>query len=146
MNQLEKTIRDLKAKYMPILEKGLGERVARLEITAFMNLIARCLFSKPWPLLEPRVTLPVGRFLEDKVKSLAVHWAKVVDLSHPTLGFAAAAGLDEAVENASVDVPVDLENLRPLKRSISGGPEPEGPKFNRDDSVIVARRMSWNVS
>ena len=32
---LEKTLRDFKAKYLPILEQHLGTRVARLEITVF---------------------------------------------------------------------------------------------------------------
>ena len=43
---LEKTIRDLKAKYLPILEKSLGPRVARLEITVYIGLLIRCLFGK----------------------------------------------------------------------------------------------------
>ena len=42
VNQLEKTIRDLKCQYLPILEKALGTRVARLEITVYMDLIIMC--------------------------------------------------------------------------------------------------------
>ena len=85
--QLEKTFRDLKAKYLPILEQHLGARVAKLEITAFFDLIIRSLFCRAWPPLEPRVALPVGKFSEEKIQSLAVHWAKVVDTKHPTLHF-----------------------------------------------------------
>ena len=93
--QLEKTFRDLKAKYLPILEQHLGTRVAKLEITVFFDLIVRSLFCRAWPLLEPRVTLPVGKFSEEKIHSLAVHWAKVVDTKHPTLHFASLANLEE---------------------------------------------------
>ena len=144
VNQLEKTIRDLKSQYLPILEKGLGERIARLEMTVYIILIIRCMFSKSWLVdIEPKVTLPVGKFSEDKIKSLGAHWAKVMDLKHPTLGFAEAAGLQEDVDlDPTIQVDVDLENLRSLTRTLSGGPEPDAPKFNRGDDVTVIRRMS----
>ena len=57
--QLEKACRDLKTWYLPLLEKALGPRLARLEIAVYMTLLIRCLFCKAWPQLEPRVTLPV---------------------------------------------------------------------------------------
>ena len=44
VNQLEKTIRELTDKFLPILEKALGARVARLEISIYMILITRRLF------------------------------------------------------------------------------------------------------
>ena len=147
VNQLETTIRDLKAKYLPILSASVGARVARLEITEYIGLILRSLFGKPWPEnMEPKVTLPVGKFSEEKVKALGVHWAKVVDLKHKSLGFAAAAGLqtqEEEEEHSSLFV--DLENLRALKRNPSGGPDPQGPQFKRGDAVTVIRRMSWSL-
>jgi hypothetical protein len=147
VNQLETTIRDLKAKYLPLLSASLGPRVARLEITEYMDLILRSLFGKPWPeKMEPKVTLPVGKFSEEKVKALGIHWAKVVDLKHKSCGFAAAAGLqplEEEQEGNSVFV--DLENLRALKRDPSGGPDPQGPQFKRGDAVTVIRRMSWTL-
>ena len=147
VNQLEKTIRDLKTKYLPILEKSLGSRLARLELTVFINLIIRCLFAKPWPELQPKITMAPGKYSEDKIKSLSIHWAKVLDLQHPTLGFAQEAGLQAEDEEGDEDscVPVDLENLRSLKRSASGGPDPEGPKFKRGDEVSVIRKMTWSL-
>ena len=145
VNQLEKTIRDLKSKYLPILDKHLGERQARLEFTVYMDLLIRCMFNKPWPLDLPiKLSLPVGKFSEEKVKALGVHWAKIMDLQHPTVGFAEAAGLkEEASEDPETKQGVDLENLRCLQKSISDGPEPDGPKFKRGDAVTVIRRMSW---
>ena len=95
VNQLEKSFRDLKTSYLPLLEKALGPRVARLEIAVYMTLLIRCVFCKAWPQLEPRVTLPVGKFSEEKIRALGVHWAKVMDLKHPTLGLAQAAGLQD---------------------------------------------------
>ena len=62
LNSIEKQIRDLRAKYLPILEKALGDRQARLEVAVYLDLIIRCLFAKPWPSLDPKVTLPVVRF------------------------------------------------------------------------------------
>ena len=73
VNQLEKAFRDLKNQYLPLLENALGPRVARLEIMVRMTLLARCLFCKAWPQLEPRVTLPVGKFSEEKIQALGVH-------------------------------------------------------------------------
>ena len=144
VNELEKTIRDLKSKYLPILEKHLGDRVGRLEMTTYIILIIRCLFAKPWPVLEPKMTLPVGKFDQAKIKSLGTHWAKVVDLRHPSLGFAELAGLQEQVkEDPEILQDVDLENLRTLKKNPSGGPDPDAPKYKRGDEVTVIRKMTW---
>ena len=145
LNQVEKTIRDLKSKYLPILAEGLGERTARLEMTVLMDLILRCLFCKPWPAnVVPKVPLAVGKFSDEKVKALTVHWAKILDLKHPALGFAAAAGLQEEVEaDAEESQEVKLEGLRTLKRNSSGGPDVDQPKFKRGDEVTVIRKMTW---
>ena len=73
---LEKTIRELKTKYLPFLVPALGERTAALEFAVYMDLVIRCLFSKQWPAdLNPKVSLPVGKFSQEKVKALGVHWA-----------------------------------------------------------------------
>jgi hypothetical protein len=63
-----------------------------------MDLIIMCLVCKAWPVVEPRVTLPVGKFSEEKIKASGLHWAKVVDLKFPTLGFAEAASLQAEVK------------------------------------------------
>ena len=63
-------------------------------IKVFFDLIIRCLFSKPWPKLEPRVTLSVGRFSQEKIQDLGAFWANSVDLKHPGLTFAKDAGLE----------------------------------------------------
>ena len=146
VHKLEKAFRDLKTWYLPHLEKALGPRVARLEITVYMTLLIRCLFCKAWPQLEPRVTLPVGKFSEEKIQALGVHWAKVMDLKHPPLGFAQAVGLqDEVKDDPMIQQEVDLDNLRSLRKTNSNGPEPEAPKFKAGDEVTLVRRMSWNV-
>ena len=63
-------------------------------IKVFFDLIIRCLFSKPWPKLEPRVALSVGRFSQEKIQELGAFWANSVDLKHPGLTFAEDAGLE----------------------------------------------------
>ena len=147
VQQLEKTIRELKAKYLPILAEALGERVSHLEITEYIGLVIRCLFCKPWPEhLNPKVALPLGKFSAEKIKSLGTQWAKVVDLKHPGIDFAVQADLQpevEAEEDTQIDV--SLENLRGLKRNASGGPDPEAPKFERGDEVTVIRKMTWHL-
>ena len=60
-----------------------------------MDLILRCLFSKPWPNVEPKVALSVGKFSVEKIEELGPCWAKVVDLRHPSIDFAASDGLLE---------------------------------------------------
>ena len=123
VNQLEKSFRDLKTSYLPLLEKALGPRVARLEIAVYMTLLIRCVFCKACPQLEPRVTLPVGKFSEGKIQALGVHWAKVMDLKHPTSGLAQAAGLqDEAKDDPIIQQEVGLDSLRSLRKSNSNGP------------------------
>ena len=62
LESVEKTLWDIKRKYYPILKELLGEHVARLELAVYINLVVRCLFSKPWPAFEPKMTIPCGRF------------------------------------------------------------------------------------
>ena len=62
LQTLEAQIKDLRGKYLPILETALGDRQARLEVAVYLDLIIRCLFAKPWPSLDPKVTLPEGMF------------------------------------------------------------------------------------
>jgi hypothetical protein len=145
LKTLENKMREIKGKYLPILEKLLSERQARLELAVYMDLILRCLFSKPWPLLDPKVTLNVGKFSVEKIGDLGVQWARTVDLKHPDLGFAEAAGLQETLDDSVEEAKeVDLGGLRQAKRTSSDGPEPDlGPKFQRGDQVTVVRRMSW---
>ena len=62
VNQMEKTIRNLKNTYLKILEQGMSEQQARLEVTTLIGLVLRCMFAKPWPEnMVPKVTLPVGK-------------------------------------------------------------------------------------
>ena len=94
----------------------------------YIGLVLRKLFGKPWPEdLVPPVTLPIGKpgLSETKVLSLGVHWAKVVEASHPGFSFAAPAGLKPAsteVEDPEDSQVVDLGSLRELKKSGSDPP------------------------
>ena len=90
LDYLREISRALKYKFLPILEHALGTRVALLEFTAFVDLIIRCIVCKPWPRIETRSTLSVDKVSPEKIQALGAHGAKVVDLKHPTLGFAQA--------------------------------------------------------
>ena len=48
LGSLETKLRELKSKYLEILERSMSEREARLEMANYVCLILRCLFSKPW--------------------------------------------------------------------------------------------------
>ena len=62
VTRLEQKTREVKAKYLQVLEEGLGPRAARLEITVYVGLLVRCQFAKPWPEdLEPRLKMPLGK-------------------------------------------------------------------------------------
>ena len=154
VKKLEEVIKGLKSKYLPILSPKLGERCARLEFGTYACLVIRCAFGKSWPQdMQPKVTLPPGKFSEEKVKSLGEVWAKSVDLKYPDVGFAAAAGLlPKEVTPAEEAAPVQLEQLRDLKRRTSAAsepdsaqPAPEPPLFKRGDRVSVVRRFTWRT-
>ena len=114
-------------------------------------MILRCIFGKPWPLVEPRVLLPVGRFSNEKIKDLGTSWAKVVDHGHPSLDFAASAGLmsddkESLMQREEDNKELDLVPLRKATRSLSDGPEPDlGSKFKKGSEVTVIKRVSWTI-
>ena len=122
LNLLETKIKETRAKFLPILEQSLSQCQARLEIQVYIDLIIRCLLNKPWPpSLNPKVTLPVGKFSVEKVESLAVPWARAVDKKHPHINFAEA-----------------------IIECLLNKPWPEmSPSFSRGDEVTVIRRMTW---
>ena len=146
LNLLETKIKETRAKYLPILEQSLSQCEARLEIQVYIDLIIRCLLNKPWPpSLNPKVTLPVGKFSVEKVESLAVPWARAVDKKHPHLNFAEASGLKEQAPVAEKEESLMREIDRSVQRADSDpatGPE-MSPSFSRGDEVTVIRRMTW---
>ena len=146
INQVEKTIRDLKAKYLPLLQQHLGNRLAKLEFMSYMDLLLRALFCKPWPEQEPRVDLGVGKFSDEKIKALGIHWATGLDLKYPSMHFASATGLIKVIpEDKEALQEVSLANLRTLKQHPSTGPEPEDPQFKVGDEVTVSKRMTVSL-
>ncbi len=73
-----------------------------------MDLIIRCLFAKPWPFVEPKVTLSVGKFYVENIEELGPCWAKVVHLKHPGINFAASAGL---LDKKSLEKEEDIKEV-----------------------------------
>ena len=49
----------------------------------YMDLITSCLLSKPWPIVEPKVTLSVGKFSVEKIAESGPCWAKLVEFQAP---------------------------------------------------------------
>ena len=112
-----------------------------------MDLFIRCLFSKPWPSLEPKVLLPVGKFSQAKIMDLGHAWAKYLDNKHKDLNFGETTGLKEEPEVDKEEAKeINLEGIRSLKKVGSEGPDPDlGLKFSRGDEVTVVRRVSWVI-
>ena len=134
LQTLEAQIKDLRGKYLPILEKALGDRQARLEMAVYLDLVIRCLFSKPWPTLAfTKVTLNKGQFSQEKIWDLGVAWAKYLDCKYTDLNFAEASELIEAPEEDKEETKeVNLEGIKNLRKVVSEGPDPDlAPKFAR---------------
>ena len=147
LKAVEEKLREIRDKFLPILETGLDERQARLELSVYCDLIIRCLLGKPWPLdLEIKLTLPLGRFSADKTLQLGKFWAKLVDKRHPEMNFGKQTGLlveDEGDETLKQEVSV--ENIRALKKTASDPVPDLTPKFARGNAVTVIRKMTWSV-
>ena len=116
-------------------------------------MIIRCVFSKAWPNLEPKVALPVGRFSQDKKNELAPYWARTVERKRPSLNVAKESGLviepkEDIKGKEYLNREVDLTNLRELKKGASDAPDPElmAPKFSKGDEDTVCNMMTWNIS
>ena len=79
LEDLEKMAEDLRNKAFPILEKGgMQKAMARVQVAHFMDMVIRCLLSKPWSADMPG-KLPAGKYTEDKRKQLGFLWAKHVE-------------------------------------------------------------------
>ena len=146
---LEKKIAELRTLYLPILEKDLGAKQARLEFAVLTDLVIRALLSKPFP---PGFKGPGGTngtYSEEKIKVLMKMWAKKIDEVHPSLGFSALTGLQEIIvedEGEAKQPSVDLRLLKTrVSDEMSGTVPPAPPKFSRGDLVTVAIRMTWDI-
>ena len=144
LKAVEVKIREIRDLYLPLLEKTLSPKEARLELSAYMDLIIRCLVSKPFP-PSLRVSLPTGKFSAEKVTDLGVVWAKSVDSKYPDMNFAAESGLLRALNEDDHDgEQVELQNFRALKRTASEACDADDD-FKKGDRVTVIRRMSWTI-
>ena len=145
----EKTIRDLRDKYLPILNDSCGEKQAHLMFASYMILLIRCLLAKPWPenLSQLLKGITTGKFSAEKIDKLGCAWSKFVDKEHPGINFSRASGLyiHEATDDADEDMEVNLKNLKSLKRTASEPLDSDLVTFKIKDEVTVIRRMSWQV-
>ena len=144
---VDNKIREVRNEYLPLLEKFLSPRQARLEVQVFIDLILRCLLTKPWPTFEKKLSLPAGKYSNEKVTLLGIFWASLVDLRYPDSQFSSSSCLvGENTETQEAQQEVNLEAIRTLKKSSSDAAAPEIlPKLKRGYLVTVVRRMSWQV-
>ena len=143
---VDKELRTLREKYLPLLEKLSSPKQARLDLAWLADLVIRCLLSKAWnPACPFKVPVGTGKFTADKIKVLAGHWAKWVESEYPESNFCKDSGLIlvEPEDAGDLAAEVNLEEMRSLKREHSEPASESGKKFSRGDEVTVVRRMSW---
>ena len=154
VEQLEKTIVDLRNKYLPLLKTLTSEPQAHLDLQLLMSLLIRCALAKGAPQdLEFKVKL--GQWSPKQAEVLALAWAKHLDSKLPEPRLAPATDSQMALtENDKVEI--DLKNFgkkakRPLKPQVSdggsaasAGDEPQ-TTFKVGDMVTVSRRVTWTV-
>ena len=147
LKTVELQLKQVRDKYLPLLEETLSPKEARLELAVYCDWIIRCLMARPWS-EERKPGKVTGKYSVEKIKALGVEWAKYIDKQHAELNFAVKADLipekddDEEDEDSLV---VDLEGIRTLKRNHSDDAPPViGSAFQRGDQVTVIRRMSWH--
>lgn len=151
LDALEKNSERVKDKYQPRLADKHGERLAKLDVAVYIDLVLRCLFNKPWPTKrEPHVKIPIDKLSKGKVKDLGLCWANTVDLKHIGLGGAATAGpLDEKMDPAQKEESnkeVDHQIRRQPQKGLNDCPSPDiGSEFQARDEVLVQRRISWCI-
>lgn len=121
---LETRIRDIRAKSLFWSACHLGDRVAKLQVGVYIDMVLRVRFTKPWPSVEPKVSRPMGILTTADIKDLGPCWAKGVDLRHPGLVVAAIAGLltEQQVDPAPLkedSTEVDMDILRQPKKGTS---------------------------
>ena len=123
-------------------------------LEVYFDMCIRCLFCKPWPGVEPKVTLAHGKFSAEKLDELGPYWTRVVDRKHHGLGFAKESGLitkgkKDEEDSAQASQEVDLGTLRELKANSSDANPPDPslhqPAFNRGDEVTLRSRFTWKV-
>ena len=143
---LDQELRSLRENLLKLLEDLSSEKQARLDLAVLMDLVIRCLFPKAWSAACPfKVPESTGKFSVEKIKALAGHWAKWIEKSYPESDFCKKSGLIlvEAEDAEDMNVEVDLQDMRTLKKNPSE-PSADGVhKFSRGDQVTVIRRMSW---
>ena len=145
VSQLESKIRELRDKYLPILERSLGAKLARDEIAIYMNLIIRCLLAKPYP-ASMHISFATGKYSPEKIQDLGILWASFLDSKHVDMNFAIEAGLEprEKTPNEDLEQSVGLDKIRVLKKTASEE-LPTSKEFTRGDLVTVINKMTWPV-
>ena len=143
---VENKLRELRTQYLPILEKSIGGKQARLELSVLMDLVIRCLLAKPWPEPLQMKKMTIGKFSNEKLRALAIIWGRYIDNHYPDLNFALEAQLlPEKEDDEAEKEEVDLQLMRTLKKTISDPSSSGSSSFKRGDLVTVVRRMSWTV-
>ena len=149
LTAVESKIRELRDKYLPILEVHLSPKQARLELSTYIDLIIRCLLAKPWPSSLQKFLKKVhtGKYSSEKIKDLGASWAQSIDEKYPDMQFSSTSGLKSIEDQVEGDEKeVNLEKVGSLKRNASDSmPDQIVPDFARGDMVTVVRKMTWNI-
>ena len=60
---------------------------ARDAVAACLDFVIMRLFAKPWPPLQPKVSLPQGGLTQEKIRDVGAAWAKYLGCKCTHLNF-----------------------------------------------------------
>ena len=124
MDSLEQEFKSIRSKFLPILDRSLAPRQARLEIASLADLLVRSSFSKGF-LSNFKVKQHVGKLNADKINILKMAWAKVTDEKYPLLGFSVEADLVPPDAEKTEDDKFLEENVDPKHLGLESPAHPQ---------------------
>ena len=112
---LERELKNIRSKFLPILDRSLAPPQSRLEVATLADLLIRSAFSKTFP-ANFKVKGGAGKFDVDKINIIERAWANVIDEKYPLLGFSAEAALappdlEKTEEDKMLDEKVESKHL-----------------------------------
>ena len=150
VEQLEKSLKDARTEYLPLLERSCSAGQALLDLAVFGAGLIRLVMAKPHhQLLKQYLGKQTGSrsSLAEKLKVLKVAWASWIESKYPDAAFGESSGIKPLVpETGSSDVLVDLGKLVPNAEALeeeSGESTAHG--FVLGDEVTASRRMTWTI-
>ena len=132
VNLLEEEFKNIRSKFLPILDRSLAPPQSRLEVATLADLLIRSAFSKTFP-ANFKVKGGAGKLSADMFNTLKMAWAKVIDGKYPLLGFSAeAAPATPDLEKTDLDKMLDEK----VESKHLGVQPPEDPRADTSEVYV----------